>query len=1613
MRKITYSAKQQWIFTAFLALLFLHSKAQTTHIDPLGSGGFELGTTLVANGWSTNTPAASAATQWVCSSGVTGLVGVRCAYISDTPAAATPSHTYSNIASASHLFRNITTIPASQSQISLSFDWLCRGESTFDRLRVYAAPTTFTPVFGTEITASGPAPTGIVLLGLTNYSVSPTWQATTVTVPPQYAGTSFKLIFEWRNDASVVNQPPAAIDNISLIASALTSYCIAGGGASTRYINSFSTTGGVANITNSSTYSPSGYGDFTSQALVAPSGSSISFSTAFTGGTFGFNIWVDWNDNFIFEASEKMYASSAYGATFSGAFLIPGSASAGNHRMRIRANWSSTNPDACGVDGSGETEDYTITVQSLPCAGGPSTLTASSITFASATINFTSATPIPALGYVYYYSTSPTTPTFASTGNGTSSTTSFPLSSLNSGNQYYVWIRSNCGGASGMGAWSTPLVFSTPIINDNCAGAILAPVNSGLSCATTISGTTSLATQSQPGCVGTADDDVWYKFVASSTSHTITITQGSLSDSVFQVFSGTCGTLTSLLCSDPVSATVSSLTVGSTYFIRIYSYFSGASNTGTFTLCITTPLPAGANDNCSGAIEAPVNSDMSCTNTITGTTSSATQSTGIPTCVGSPTDDVWYKFTATATSHIISVTENSLYDSVFQVFSGSCVSPVSLLCSDNATSTVNGLTIGNLYFIRIYSYFSDPSDSGSFTLCIRSPVPPCTNGDGSGVSTSCPTSITGGVGLNGVPPPAVTCSSTTGCTTLEVQYLQLGQPTSYSVESIPYAPPYQFGCLANTVDATVDDVWSPIVNLPFNFCFYGINYNQVLISSNGVISFDTTTNIPGGTSTWSFDSNLPSTSLFRNAIFGTYHDINPTIGGIIGWELIQLDTGCRALVASWADVPMFGSSCGNLNYTGMIVLYENTNIIEVHVKEKRICASWNSGNAIIGLQNAAGTIATVAPNRNGLSTDWETTNESWRFKPNGTSITTVSWYEGNSATGPILGTGNTLSVCPETTTNYTAKVAYALCSGAIMNESSSTTVTVSSKGKTWNGSVNSDWSNASNWTPPGVPTNINCIIIPTTANQSVITAAASAFSVDVVSAGRLIIEENHSLEVQQNISVGTNADFTIKNNGSFTQIENAANNGVMKMIRKTQPMYRYDYSYWNSPVTNSSGFTLGALSPLTLSDKYYKWQPHFAGAHGNWVQQGSSTSMLNSVGYIVRAPQTFPVSPAAITKEIYTATFTGTFNNGTILAPIYFGSMPSTVADDKWNLIGNPYPSAIRASSLLSTNSAVVDGTIYLWTHNSALSESNPSPFYGTFITNYSGADYAVWNSLAATAATSGGPVPNGYIAAGASFFIKSKVATGNVIFNNTMRVRGYNDQFLRSAAASPEDDDTEIEKHRIWLNLMNGASAFSQIVVGYADGATLGYDNGLDAERLSSATTAFYSTIVDYNLAIQGRPLPFDPSDIVPLGYVTDLIGEFTIGIHETDPLFVDYDIILEDKILNVMHNLKISPYSFTTIAGRFDERFALRYVDNLLSANDQTNDYLLRAFISNNYLNVASTETIENVIIFDISGKRIVTLTPEKTTINKWEFPFAQGAYFATFKMSNGKEINRKLLH
>jgi subtilisin-like proprotein convertase family protein len=241
-----------------------------------------------------------------------------------------------------------------------------------------------------------------------------------------------------------------------------TGYCQPTNTTSGDYISSFSTSGGTLNINNSGT-GTAALEDFTAQTVSQFATGSVSFSGAYAGGSAGFSIWVDWNNNLVFDASERMFNASATAASWTGSFIVPTGQALGNYRMRIRAQYNTLSPPACGVVGYGQAEDYTFTVVAAPaCAQTPSALTSSVTSATTATLSWTAASPAPGSGYEIYYSTSssaPVTGTTATTTTGAGVVTK-NITGLTANTTYYWWVRSNCNGTD-KSNWVSGGTFTT------------------------------------------------------------------------------------------------------------------------------------------------------------------------------------------------------------------------------------------------------------------------------------------------------------------------------------------------------------------------------------------------------------------------------------------------------------------------------------------------------------------------------------------------------------------------------------------------------------------------------------------------------------------------------------------------------------------------------------------------------------------------------------------------------------------------------------------------------------------------------------------------------------------------------------------------------------------------------------------------------------------------------------------------------------------------------------------------------------------------------------------------------------------------------------------------
>ncbi len=679
---------------------------------------------------------------------------------------------------------------------------------------------------------------------------------------------------------------------------------------------------------------------------------------------------------------------------------------------------------------------------------------------------------------------------------------------------------------------------------------------------------------------------------------------------------------------------------------------------------------------------------------------------------------------------------------------------------------------------------------------------------------------------------------------------------------------------------------------------------------------------------------------------------------------------------------------------------------------------------------------------------------------------TITWspqiglYTDSGLTTAYLGEDlATVYADPISTQTYIATENPSLCTD---------TVIVVRAGNRWTSTgpgADSDWNRAANWSFGTVPTNGEHVIIPdvtTTSGRFPVILGGAPIPPAVSRAGCLTIEYNGFIEVgnggrliiTDNITIEENdpallpdGKLLIRSGGNLIQITDGAentnnNSGNIKMQRSVTGVAPDSYVYWSSPV---EGFEVQDVSPLT-SGFIYEWDPTTSVAmpYGNWISP-TPTVMAQGKGYIIKdilgtTPEGGTFVPIPKTSE-----FIGVPRNGELTTTISRGDWGpadgtssdgtyngagNTIAthnDDNWNLIGNPYPSSIWANDFIDENAGVIEvesgpvvfGTIWLWVHQNTTSLIN-DPFYGDYVYNY-GNQYTAYNKSGSNPAGF-----DGYIASGQAFFVLMDDTTPNtadIRFRNSMRyftVSGDedsydNNQFLRTNS-NESSTNNGIERHRIWLDLIKPNNNAMSILVGYIEGATNAIDRLYDGYDLNRSGTRLFSLIDNNEFSIQGKTLPFDEEDIVPLGITITENGIHQIAINSIDGLFENetQGIYLEDTDTNTIHDLRLATYSFTSETGTFNDRFILKYTNNSLNVEDFNSLNGIKVFEENEKIVVKSDYAIiQSIEVYDILGR---TLFYDKSiNINRFIINSLQPkdtTLFLKIKLVDGKQKIAKII-
>lgn len=502
----------------------------------------------------------------------------------------------------------------------------------------------------------------------------------------------------------------------------------------------------------------------------------------------------------------------------------------------------------------------------------------------------------------------------------------------------------------------------------------------------------------------------------------------------------------------------------------------------------------------------------------------------------------------------------------------------------------------------------------------------------------------------------------------------------------------------------------------------------------------------------------------------------------------------------------------------------------------------------------------------------------------------------------------------------------------------------------WIGVVSSQWDNASNWENGNVPgINTKAIIKPATFQPEITTSALVA-AIEVKAASTLKIMNNASLTVLEAITVENGGDFIVKNGANLVQIKDLANSGAVRVEKTTRPLMRQDYVIWSSPVQGTQ--TLKQFSPQTLDNRFYDYNT----TNNVWAITNNQIPFNIANGYLIRLPNNHPIVPTPWTGE-----FNGVPNNGTKVVSM---PAPRSGNQNRYFLVGNPYPSAIDMQKFLEANEASITGVFYIFrktngvvgrssyfskSKNPDYNPANPGSKRFLFNDNLEGIDQDV-------------------IPSGQGFFVEMIQGASQVIFTNEMRVAD-NAGILNRNSDNPMSD-------RYTLELSDSSDGFSQMQIGHYNSTTLGYDAGYDATVLGNSGILLGSLIEDVTdtFAVQAIN-EFDVTTSIPLRFKTQVAGEFTIELKEVEGLFMlaENKIYIEDTDNGVIHDFSDGAFVFTAESGDFTSRFKIVYQQSTLNiiSPENTNGIPV-VFAKNQEVNVKVVDSeIKQITVYTLDGK------------------------------------------
>lgn len=492
-------------------------------------------------------------------------------------------------------------------------------------------------------------------------------------------------------------------------------------------------------------------------------------------------------------------------------------------------------------------------------------------------------------------------------------------------------------------------------------------------------------------------------------------------------------------------------------------------------------------------------------------------------------------------------------------------------------------------------------------------------------------------------------------------------------------------------------------------------------------------------------------------------------------------------------------------------------------------------------------------------------------------------------------------------------------------------------GETFDINYNGLWSGGSGGS--GSPDNTD------TERNLIITNGSPTLSTDVTTR-YLSIQDGASLTIDPNVTITVSEETIINGAGALilksdaTGTANFIDNGFVYDYAGSATVERYiddmdlsfpSYHYISSPINNHPKFT-------DMLDLY-----GYSEASLEWIHANSFTNFTNMSGYAIRYETTT------------TKSFTGEFNTGDQSLAVTTTSNGGSEFEGK-NLLGNPYPSAISADSLIDHNDHLLNPTLYFW----------------------NGLDYSIYNT-AINSGTAGalGATPDGHIAVGQAFFVDAHT-TGTVSLNNSMRTQDSNLFFKKKSTP----------QLRLMVHSSNGRS---ECLLNEHKASTFGNDQ-YDSEHLVGNANVNVS-VWQGGRAYDIQSIPEITNSTFDLQVSTETAQELNFSLKDLVALD-GYRILLEDRENGVLTDLSETTYATYLASGIENNRFKLRIVKK---------EQPVYAYVNNGRLVIyGETAQTPEARLISIDGKQVATSVDMQ--FQNWD-RLAEGIYLLEIILENNR--------